>query len=426
MAGFNFADVSHKLDQGKFFGDVRHTGWHSDAVYEKFSEAEYARRYKLTRDAMAKQGLDCIIVPGSIHAMSMGHGLVWLTGHLDVRTAAHYVVVPLEGEPTLFCSMGGSHVEAVRQAVSIADVRPGPGNKFGEIMAAHLKEIGMADKRIGLMNAMSERFGEEYMPANHYLALKQALPEAELVFVAKFFHELMYLHSEEEIRFIRKAGELCDRALEAMMERAKPGVTESQLAASAAKAMMDGGGLPHLLIIAITSMEEPHAIFGNPRPSGRVLQEGDIILNEVAAWYQGTSAQSGNPIVCGTPTPYVPKFFDEVVLPGYSLMADQLKPGRTLDDVYEAGGRFFREKGHQSRPLHIHCIDIVSAEPEVRTDGAVHKGYDNLLQPGMEIMLEPCPIIADGNLGMFLGRTCIITDDGCEWVTKLPIELYTV
>ena len=98
--------------------------------------------------------------------------------------------------------MGGSHVEAVRQTVSIADVRPGPGNKFGEIIAAHLKDIGMTNKRIGLMNAMSERFGEEYMPANHYLALKEALPEAELVFVAKFFHELMYLHSEEEIRFI--------------------------------------------------------------------------------------------------------------------------------------------------------------------------------------------------------------------------------
>jgi Xaa-Pro aminopeptidase len=426
LAGYNFLEVREKLDQGNYYGDVRHTGWHSDAVYEKFSEAEFERRYNLTRAAMAEHGLDCIIVPGSIHAMSMGHGLVWLTGHLDIRTAAHYVVVPLEGEPTLFCSMGGSHVEAVRQAVSISDVRPGPGNKFGEIIAAHLKEIGLEKKRIGLMNAMSERFGEEYMPANHYLALKEALPEAELVFVTEFFHELMYLHSEEEIEFIRQAGELCDQALQAIIERAKPGVTESQLAASAAKAIMDGGGIPHLLIIAITSTAEPCAVFGNPRPSGRVLKEGDIILNEVGAWYQGTSAQSGNPIVCGRPSQFVNDFFQEVVVPGFNLMAEQLQPGQTLDDVYRAGGMYFREKGHQSRPLHIHCIDIVSAGPEVRVNGPVHKGYDNLLQPGMEIMLEPCPITADGNLGMFLGRTCIITEAGHEWVTKLPVELYTV
>ncbi len=210
------------------------------------------------------------------------------------------------------------------------------------------------------------------------------------------------------------------------MERARPGVTESQLAASAAKAIMDGGGLPHLLIIAITSMAEPRAVFGNPRPSGRVLQEGDIILNEVAAWYQGSSAQSGNPIVSGTPLPYVQEFFDDIVLPGFKLMADQLKPGHTLDDVYEAGGIFFRAQGHQSRPLHLHCIDIVSAGPEVRTDGPLHKGYDKRLQPGMEIMLEPCPITADGNLGLFLGRTCVITDEGHEWVTRLPLKLYCV
>ncbi|MCB0154287.1 MAG: aminopeptidase P family protein, partial [Anaerolineae bacterium] len=392
----------------------------------KFSEGEYARRHQLTRDAMAARNLDCIIVPGSIHAMSMGQGLVWLTGHLDVRTAAHYVVVPLEGEPTLFCSMGGSHVEAVRQVVSVEDVRPGPGNRFGEFIATHLKEIGLARKRVGLINAMSERFGEEYLPANHYLALKEALPEAELVFVPEFFHELMYRHSDEEISFIRKAGALCDRALEAIIENARPGMTESQLAGLAAKAMYDGGGIPHLLIIAITSMENPCAVFGNPRPSERMLQEGDIILNEVGAWYQGVSAQSGNPIVCGQPTPFVADFFHEVVVPGYNLMADQLKPGQTLDDVSAAGGQFFREKGHQSRPLHLHSIDIVSAGPEVRVTGALHKGYDNLLQPGMELMLEPCPITADGNLGMFLGRTCVIRENETEWVTKLPIKLYTI
>lgn len=426
MAGHDFAQVRHQLDNGAFYGDVRNTGWHRDALFEKFSDAEYERRYALTRAAMKERELDCIIVPGSIHAMSMGQGMTWLTGHLDIRTAAHYVIVPLEGEPTLFCSMGGSHVESIRQMVSIDDVRPGPGNRFGEIMAEHLKAIGMGNKRIGLMNAMSERFGEEYLPVNHYMALQAGLPHAELIFVPEFFHELMYVHSEEEIRFIHKAGELCDRALEAVMERAKPGVTETQLAASAAKAMMDGGGIPHLLIFAITSMEEPCAIFGNTRPSNRVLREGDIILNEVGTWYQGVSAQSGNPIVCGQPTDFASDFFNNVVVPGYDLMADQLRPGKTLDDVYNAGGKFFREQGHQSRPLHIHSIDIVSAGPEVRFNGPNHKEYDNLIQPGMEIMLEPCPITHDGDLGMFLGRTCVITEEDKEWVTKLPIELYQV
>jgi len=35
--------------------------------------------------------------------------------------------------------------------------------------------------------------------------------------------------------------------------------------------------------------------------------------------------------------------------------------------------------------------------------------FDFELQPGMEIMLEPYPINAIGDLGMFLGQTFVIS-----------------
>lgn len=426
MNGVDFNQAGRELDKGQVYSNIRNTGWHAGAVYEKFSAAEFQRRYELTRAAMARRGLDCLIVPGSIHAMSMGQGMVWLTGHLDIRTMAHYVLFPRQGEPTLFCSMGGSHAEAVRQAVAIKDVRSAPGNDFGSVLAARLKELGHEGSTIGLMNVMSENFGVEYLPVNHYLTLKEALPDATLEFVPEFFHELMVLHSDEEMLFIRKAGELCDRALEAMAAQAKPGVTESQLAGSAAKAIMDGGGIPHLLIVAITSMEAPDAPFGNPRPSGKALSEGDIILNEIGAWYQGVSAQIGNPIVFGEPTGFARDFYYEVAVPGFERMAEKLAPGMTLDDVHKAGAMYFREKGHQSRALHLHGIDVVTAGPAMGPYFVRHKDYDYVLQPGMEIMLEPCPITADGKLGMFLGRTFLITTGGQERVTQYPLELTVV
>lgn len=426
MQGHDFLKVRNQLDKREFYGDVRNTGWHSDAIYEKFSEGEYQRRYDLTRAAMTKMGLDCIIVPGGCSAMSMGNGLVWLTGHFDTRSLVHYVIFPMEGDPTLLYAMGGSHIEAVRQAVSVKDVRPVTRSHFGVAMADRIKELNLEKGKIGLMNAISENFGAEHMPVNHYFELKENLPEANLELIPEFFHELMYLHSEEEFEFIRKAGELCDQALRAMAERARPGVTESQLAASAAKAILDGGGIPHFLIIAITSMEEPHAIFGNPRPSGRALQNGDIILNELGAWYQGCSAQIGNPIVLGDPTDFVKDFYYEIALPGFNRMAEKLQPGLPFEEVQKAGGQFYREKGHQSRPLHLHCIDVATSGPHVSPTGVRHQGFDDIIQPGMEIMLEPCPISIDGNFGMFLGRTFIIKEKGHERVTTYPMELTTV
>jgi hypothetical protein len=58
MPPYDFKDVSGELDQSEHYSDIRNTGWHSDAVYEKFSEAEYARRHKLTREKMAELNLD--------------------------------------------------------------------------------------------------------------------------------------------------------------------------------------------------------------------------------------------------------------------------------------------------------------------------------------------------------------------------------
>ncbi len=190
MKTFDFAKVRGELDNGEYFGHIVNTPWHEDARYDKFSDAEFQRRWAATRELMARHGLDCLVVPGSTSAMSMGQGLIWLTGHLDARASAHYVVFPREGEPTLIVSMGGSHIECVRRAVSVQDVRPAPGSQFGRAIAERISELGYASGKIGLMNVLSESFGAEYLPANHYLTLKERLPQAQLEFVPDFFHEL--------------------------------------------------------------------------------------------------------------------------------------------------------------------------------------------------------------------------------------------
>src|SRR3546814_4744098 len=88
-------------------------------------------------------------------------------------------------------------------------------------------------------------------------------------------HELLSVHSEEELDCIRHAGVLCTRAMEAIADRARPGVTEYQLRAAAGAAILEGNGDIDFLIIGSTPMADPAMVFGNPRPSWRELQEGD-------------------------------------------------------------------------------------------------------------------------------------------------------
>jgi Xaa-Pro aminopeptidase len=137
------------------------------------------------------------------------------------------------------------------------------------------------------------------------------LPDAEIVFTKGFMHELVVIHSEEELRCVRKAGVLCQRAMEAMIARAKPGIPEYELRAAAGAAILEGGGDIDFLIIGTTPMANPAMVFGNPRPSHRKLMKGDIINMELAAGYNGMSAQIGSPIT-----------LDKILKPGMIIMAE--------------------------------------------------------------------------------------------------------
>jgi Xaa-Pro aminopeptidase len=233
------------------------------------------------------------------------------------------------------------------------------------------------------------------------------------------------VHSEEELECICKAGLLCQRAMEALVARAAPGATEAQLRAAAGAAILEGGGDIDFLIIGSTSMAEPSLIFGSPRPSNRVLARGDIIMMELAAGYRGYSAQIGSPVCVGRPPDPVRRFWDEVALPGFEKIVAEIGPGKPVEAMREAA-QFFRRKGAQSRPIHVHGIDLITDGPHVFTDHIDAEPFEQVLRPGMVIMAEPTPITADGMLGMFVGHTFIVTEDGRECVDAFPWELVVI
>jgi len=210
--------------------------------------------------------------------------------------------------------------------------------------------------------------------------------------------------------------------MEAMVARAKPGVKEYELRAAAGTAMLEGGGDIDFLIIGSTPMDKPAMIFGNPRPSSRVLKKGDIINMELAAGYRGYTAQIGSPITVGEPTEMVKKFWHEVTLPGYQRIIAEIAPGKPVEAMRTAS-KFFRDNGYQSRPTQTHGIDLVTDKPHVVAEHVAAEAFEQILKPGMVIMAEPNPITADGLFGIFLGHTFIVTDKGHEVVDNFPLEI---
>ena len=428
MTGFTspeWEDTRQFLDQGQTFARMKSTPYYRDAVYAQFSRTEYERRFSALRDRMERDGLDVVICPGGPSHWSFGGGMLWLSGHWEWHCSCVYVVFPRVGEPTLIYGMGGTHIEAVRRevAVAISDVRSSRNGQFGVVMAERIRELGQEAGRIGLLELDPRH--KDYMPVNQYQSLCEELPEADVVFTEGLMHELLVVKSDEELDCVRHAGTLCTNAMQAIADAARPGATEQDLRAAAGSAILAGGGDIDFLIIGSTPMDDPAMVFGNPRPSLRELSTGDMIIMELAAGYRGYSAQIGQPICLGAPPDPDQRFWDEIAKPGYERVTACIEPGRKVSDMSDAAG-FFRQMACQSRPIVTHGIDFVSDGPHAFIEGAKTHSFDEVLKPGMVLMPEPNPITADGMMGMFVGHTFIVTDDGRECVDDWPLELTVV
>lgn len=415
----DWTEVRYELDKSENFREIFNSPWYSDAPYDRFSDAEYERRHARARQKMQEEGLDALILTGSPNIYSMGGAVTWASGLIDERGLGQYMLLPREGAPTLIYPHAGCHIEAARRMVGVDDVRGSQGGQFGRVLAQRLEELGLEMGRIGITAA--DRNGPEYMGLMAFRQLRDQLPHATFVFLPKLLHELTYLKSDEEIEAMARAGELVIAAQEALVDTARPGVREYQLEAAATHAILNGGGRVHLMMIGSTSMHDPRVTFPNPRPSHRVLQEGDIILAEMVAMYKGYSAKLGHPVTIGPPTPEMEHFFKEVVLGGFYALRAQLQPGNTLEDVRRAGA-YFRQHGAQARPVMVHGLDLITAPPFVYTDQIKAEPFEEEIQPGMTFSIEITPISADGTYGMFMGRTYAITEQGTRDLTPYPME----
>ncbi|MGA7271690.1 MAG: M24 family metallopeptidase [Acidimicrobiia bacterium] len=418
----DFSQVVGKMHTERFHR-VTNSPWYRDAEYFRFSDAEYERRYTATREKMRRLGLDVLIASGGPNHWSWGSGMRWLSNYWEWHGVTAYVVVGLEGDPVLVVGPGGSHREAIRRLTPIEDVRESHWGRSAEVMVELIRSWGVDRATVGI--SAIDPIYDHYLPVNEYRVLEEGLPGADLRLVGDFFHELVHVKSPEEMDAVRKAGTIMDRAMHAMVAAARPGVTEYQLAAAVTGAVMEAGGQIDFTIIGSTPMDDPAMVFGNPWPSGRVLEEGDMIHNEIACGFAGFSVQIGTPICIGSPPARVREFFDDIVLPGYKLQEAELRPGKTWKDVSRAGSFYF-DRGYDSRPLYLHCLDFVSHPPHATFEGMRGEETDLEIVPGIATMLEPTTITPDGRLGIFLGRSYLITDDGHERVTRFPLELVVV
>ena len=382
-----------------------------------FSDAEYARRHRITRAFMDEHGLDCLLVAGHNGIWERGWANVrWLTNYIGTMELDCFVVFPRNGDPTLLIlGLNARLPDRIARSI-VTDVR-GALNTSA-VLVERLRELGLDRARIGIIKPAPYLS----IPHDHHKALTEAFPHAELREYSDEFWLKRMVMSDEEIACIEEAGRIGDAAVSAVCAELRPGMTEKDLFAIIWSTFArEGGEIPCMLLAASESMFAPVSGFQRPRPIQRTIAKGDVLLLELGPRDpHGYEAQTGKPITFGPPPPDYDELFD-VALEAYRRVTGALRPGCTAKDLRAAGQVIWDRGFSVVAPLVHGVFNPLDAGPFVGTSHRPDK--DVTLEPNMGLCVEIHPTTADVTKGVFLGDTFIITKDGARSVNKLPPQL---
>jgi len=337
-------------------------------------------------------GLDAMLVtsdPGEYYSIGFhGEGLLLVT-----RQGAWY-------------STDSRYIEAAGNQVTGVHIQQTSHERTHRVIAKeviqeqHLEKVG---------------FESGYMSVDSLELYRKELP-CTLVPAQKLISSLRASKDAEEQEIMRKSQEITDRAFTRILDYVRPGVTEREIAARLVYEMMClGAAKPSFdpIVAAGANGSMPHAI-----PGDTVIEKGMFVTMDFGSLYKGYCSDMTRTVAVGEPTEEMRKVYN-IVLQAQLAGIAAAKPGpdagapdvAAREVIDQAGyGEYFGHGFGHSLGLEIH---------EAPGFSRFEKGE---LPVGAVVSAEP-GIYLPGRFGVRIEDVVILTEGGCEVITKSPKEL---
>jgi Xaa-Pro dipeptidase len=394
--------------------------------YPRFSLAERDRRWKAVRELMRQQNIDVIVTPqNSGHSADYQADTRYLThcggGEPDVAA-----VFPLDGEVTAIATSAAPRWPTVQDWTQ--DVREARRN-YGRAIVERLKELNVERGRIGITGLgeiEGTRTPEGTIFYGTWKQIREAFPSAELVDATRILAEVRYVKSQEEIDVLAKSMEIIELAIQAEIAAARPGVKDWEVWAAAQYAMMRHGSEMPVHCFWVSGKNPKRTL---TRPSMRLLERGDVIINELEASWIGYRSQGVQPVFVEVINPVQAELI-KVQREIFNRVLESLKPGITVGELAELTRKTAESVAPQSGPAAGASGDLTMHGRGAGDDGPIitphAKSPRQLALPMVENMVlvcKPSAISADGEYICQWGDTVVVTKNGGRRLGKRPHEL---
>ena len=351
---------------------------------------EAERRYALVRDAMARDGLDAVVVSGSEYSGFEG-AVTYLSGFTIVHRYA-YVVLPREGEPAIvFPSEAryvGEHGTTWIDEQVFVD-RP------GEWIADRLRGL-----RVGV-------YGIDYvMTVRDFRALDGAV---EVVPWDVEFDHARAVKSEAELASVRDSVRINTEGFHVFREAWAPGRTAAEVMAPAEEWFV-AQGCGRLTMNMV--LQGPEFL----------LARDDVVLGEFTLPSLEIAGPGGHWVevsrALGTPGDEERRMV-EAYAEYFEAAKAAMRPGATAHDVHRAVAKGFTDRGWHLGHVTGHSIGMTMIEHP-----KIGEGVETELAAGMVFSMHPHVIGADGRTCLYMQDTWLVTEQGGEPLAGLPMQVY--
>lgn len=367
--------------------------------YPRFSDAEYARRHEALAAVMAKAGADHLLV---VTDHRTGNATQWVTGWPGTVEA---LTIFKPGEQLLMHMEWHNHYPLGKRIAKGVDTRWGEHQGMAKTIA-ELKRRGA--KRVGLIGPLG-------------IAKYQRLAQSfEVVLLDKEYTRLRMIKSEEEIDWLRIGAALSDAGFAALLEQARPGLTERELGNIVERAWVGHGGTTMIHYIGRTSMANPHIFVPPQYHSPRKVESGDVIFCELSAFWWDYAGQVLRSFTVDAEPTTLYRDLHDTAEAAFDAITGVIRHGTTMQEIVDASG-VIEARGYSV------CDDLVHGfgggyfapilGPKSRPAGPLP---DMTLEENMTLVVQPNVITPDRKAGVQVGEMIRVTRTGFEPMHRTP------
>ena len=371
----------------------------SGISYTGLPAAEIERRYRLVREAAARDGLDAVVVCGNEYTGFEG-AVTYLSGFVIVHRYA-YVLLPVDGEPAIVFPSEARYVGEHGTTWIENQV-------FVDTPGAWLADA-VRGQRVGV-------YGLDYvMTVRDFRALEGA---CELVHWDVAFDHARMVKSELELASVRESVRINTEGFRVFLDHFAPGKTERDVLAPCEQYFVsqgcgrwtmdmvldgpNGGALPEFKIAG-----------------ERVFAATDCVLPSLEVAGPGGHWVEVSRAICpGEPSDDTKRML-EAYEEYYEAARGVLRAGSTAREAHRAVAKGFLDRGFTLGHVTGHSIGMTMIEfPKIGENDETE------LQAGMVLSMHPHAISGDGRSCLYMQDTWLVGETEGEPLAGLPMRIY--